>query len=377
MGHSCFSLNRRGPTFWNRQRVRLSGNLLLVVALGTLVVERRWQRVAVNEGGACWLLPGEFKLSEVPDVAGRFSGKLVFFNDQALARSIGGQDRLESLCRIPNMSMHKIYPQPRLGSVLLEAAHACGIEFPGELRKALIFAANSGGSAMFMFLEHGFFAKKTALNLWMEDHVISKKSANDLANVYPAGRRKFFSDFSVYETLSPGQWLRKRRMQLASTWIKHGAAPIELIPKAAGYDDVQRYRRDYIYERGHDPRREERLRDAHILCGKGLRDCIMPFWYVAPFSLWDELQRLHDNSDMEIPKFTAAQRRRALRHLYVDGRKKTDGRQPMPAVPPVQEAEVDLTPYWEMKSTCAANIIRVPPGVFTGGIEPTVRSMAA
>ncbi len=376
MGRSCFSFDRCGAARWDRHPIRLSGNLLLVVTVGSVVVERPWQRVPVNAGGACWLLPGEYKLSEVPDCAGRFNSKLVFFTDQALARSIAGQKRLEALCRIPNEFVHGIYPQSRLGSVLTEVAPVCGIQFPHDLRKTLIFACNTGGSAMFTFLGHGFFAKKTALDLWMEDHVISKKSANDLADFYPAGRRKFYSDFSTYEKLSPHQWLRRRRMQLAATWIKHGTAPIEQIAGAVGYEDYQRYRRDYIYERQRDPRREERLHDAHILCGKALRDCIMPFWRVAPFSLWEELRRRHDNSDMEIPKFTAAERRRALRHLYVDGHKKPNRQRPMPA-PPAQEAEVDFTPYWKMECTCAENVIKVLPGVFTGSIEETIRSMAA
>lgn len=376
-GRTCFGLQRGGATFWDRQTVRLTGNLLIVVTTGTVVVERPWQRQAVNTGGACWLLPGDYKLSEVPDVAGRFKSDLVFFDDRAIGRSIGSEEKLESFCRIPSQSMYSIYPQPQLGSVLLNAASACGILFPNELRKSLVFAANSGGSAMFMFLGHGYYARKTALNLWLEYHVISKKSANELAGLYPAGRRRFFSDFATYQALNPAQWLRKRRMELAATWIKHGTAPIELIAKAAGYDDEQRFRRDYIYERGHDPRREERLQDAHILSGKTLQDCIMPFWYVAPFSLWEELRRIHDNSDMEIPKFTAAQRRRALRLLNIDGRKKTEGPRPMPAAPPVQEAEVDFRPYWEMKSTCAANIIEVPRAAFTGATERTIGSMAA
>jgi hypothetical protein len=80
---------------------------------------------------------------------------------------------------------------------------------------------------------------------------------------------------------------------------------------------------------------------------------------------------------MEIPKFTAAQRRRALRHLYVDGRKKPDNPRPMPVAPPAREAEVDFRPYWEMKSTCAANIIEVPRAAFTGAAERTIGSMAA
>lgn len=193
LGRACFGLQRRGSAFWDRQAVRLTGNLLIVMTTGTVVAERPGQRQAVNAGGACWLLSGDYKLSKVPDVAGRFNSKLVFFTDQALARSIAGQKRLEALCRIPNEFVHGIYPQSRLGSVLTEVAPVCGIQFPHDLRKTLIFACNTGGSAMFTFLGHGFFAKKTALDLWMEDHVISKKSANDLADFYPAGRRKFAS----------------------------------------------------------------------------------------------------------------------------------------------------------------------------------------
>ena len=66
MGRTCFGVQRCGTTFWDRQAVRLTGNLLIVVTTGTVVVERPWQREAVNAGGACWLLLPPPELRALP-----------------------------------------------------------------------------------------------------------------------------------------------------------------------------------------------------------------------------------------------------------------------------------------------------------------------
>jgi len=131
---------------------------------------------------------------------------------------------------------------------------------------------------MLTFLKNGYFGQKAALNRWLEGQVLSGKSAWELAKLYPSGRRMFYVDFQIYQNLTAAQWLRRRRMELAAVWIRHGNSSLVAISKALGYAEKNRFRHDYITEHLHAPEREERLCDAPTLSDDLLWVCLRPFW---------------------------------------------------------------------------------------------------
>jgi len=91
-GPRCFAVDRKGDSpLFQRQRIRLAGNLFLLALTGGVVFECEGQRVAVNEGGACFACPGEFILSEIPDRVGRFRSHLIFFN-RAMVKQVVKRD---------------------------------------------------------------------------------------------------------------------------------------------------------------------------------------------------------------------------------------------------------------------------------------------
>jgi AraC-like DNA-binding protein len=152
------------------------------------------------------------------------------------------------------------------------------LRFPHDLEKILLICANQAGEGVLTFLKNGFFKRKTEMNVWLESKVLTGKSASELAKLYPGGSRMFYRNFRIYQSMTPRQWLRRRRLELGAVWLRHGGSSIDAIAKALGYPDLKRFRSDYITEHRYAPEREERLRDAPSLSDAILGVCLRPFW---------------------------------------------------------------------------------------------------
>jgi hypothetical protein len=96
-GPACFTAARHGEGRYRRQRVQLSCNLLILPARGSVVIETTEQRIPVYQGGGCFVLPGEFRITEIPDRVGRYGATLIFFNDEAIGKSVGDDRGIEGL----------------------------------------------------------------------------------------------------------------------------------------------------------------------------------------------------------------------------------------------------------------------------------------
>jgi AraC-like DNA-binding protein len=239
--------------------------LLILPARGSVVIETEEQRISVHEGGGCLVLPGEFRITEIPDRAGRYAATLIFFNDEAIGNSVGDDRGIEGIVALVKPIFSRICPQKGLYeglSAVMGGLHLC---YPHDLDKILLICANQAGEGVLTSLKNGFFRKKRAMNIWLESKILTGKSARELAKLYHGGRRMFYQDFRVYQNMTPQQWVRRRRMELAAVWARHGGSSLDLIAKALGYLDLKRFRSDYIVEHCHAPEREVRLHDAPAL----------------------------------------------------------------------------------------------------------------
>jgi len=277
-GPACFTVGRNGEGRYRRQRVQLSCNLLLLPARGSVVIETEEQRIPVHEGGGCFVLPGEFRITEIPDRAGRYGATLIFFNDEAIGKSVGDDRGIEGLVALVKPIFSRVCPQKSLYEGLSAVMTGLHLHFPHDLEKILLICANQAGEGVLTFLKNGFFRTKRAMNIWLESKVLTRKSALELAKLYPGGRRMFYQDFRVYQNMTPQQWVRRRRMELAAVWARHGGSSFDSIAKALGYSDLKRFRSDYIVEHRHAPEREVRLHDAPALSDSVLGVCLRPFW---------------------------------------------------------------------------------------------------
>lgn len=275
-GPKCFAIERRGGDRWRRQRIRLTSNLLVLVSRGSVVIERCEQRLSVDEGGSALVLPGEFRLTEIPDRVGRAASRIVFFNDRTIAAGLARLGNAETLATAVAPAFHGLYPLNNRWT----QQHSVGLVFPAGFPAGFNQLVNTVSSAVFMFLRDSFFNRARALDLWMETQVLTGVDALQLPQIYPAGARRFYSDWKTYERISPGAWLRRRKMELASVWIRHGDAELERIRQSLGYVCQEKFTAEYAAKHGIAPESEKRAGDGRQLAGPVLRQKLRPFWHV-------------------------------------------------------------------------------------------------
>ena len=287
-GPACFTVARNGEGRYRRQRVQLSCNLLILPARGSVVIGTQEQRIPVHEGGGCFVLPGEFCITDIPDRAGRYAATLIFFNDEAIGKSVGDDRGIEGLVALVKPIFSRVCPQKSLYEGLSAVMAGLRLRFPHDLEKILLICANQAGEGVLTFLKNGFFKRKTEMNIWLESKVLTGKSASELAKLYPGGSRMFYRNFRIHQSMTPRQWLRRRRLELGAVWLRHGGNSLDSIAKTLGYPDLKRFRSDYVVEHRRAPEREERLRDAPSLSDAVLGVCLRPFWNFDALTLRED-----------------------------------------------------------------------------------------
>ena len=295
-GPKCFAVDRCGAQSWQRQRVRLTSNLFVVVTHGSVVVQSGQQRTQIKEGGGCLVLPGDLVVTEVPDRVGRIRNSWTFFNDRAIGDCLKKAPVVEKLAAIVFPACHGVYPVHNNACLKMWSARIQKPVFAEGFRIGFRQFLATCSSIASMFLRNGFFSRKRALNLWLESQLLSGVEHNQLPAAYPGGRRRFQCAWATYQTLSPDAWIRRRRMQLASVWIRHGDTPIESIRQALGYKCPDRFASDYFAERRIKAEAEQRAGDGRQLPASALRQKLRPFWHLDE----NELRQQISGADGEV-----------------------------------------------------------------------------
>jgi len=128
--------------------------------------------------------------------------------------------------------------------------------------------------------------------------------------------------------MTPGQWLLKRRMQLARAWIRHGDRPLDDIAAALGYRSRSRFGSDYWEANRRDYEVEERLYDLRTMSEQEFLSVASPFWRVTE----DEF-----SGALRTPEMNAQRSPRRQKAYKRRGRKKTSA----PAVDDGAHAKAD------------------------------------
>jgi AraC-like DNA-binding protein len=264
-----------------RKPIRLSTNCLFLVTCGSVVIERGGQRLTVDLGAGCLVLPGDLRVSEIPDGVGRFIYHVIFFHDAIIKFALSKFPHADALAATMRPAFVELYPMKSASSLRwLCSLVAGGRPIPDGIIGVLRLLLFEMFIPAYLFLHHGYFAQRQGLCLWMEEHIVSASGLPEIAAMYLGGPRRFYTKYKVYQDVSPARWLRRRRMELAAGWLKHGVRPPADIRKALGYLDDATFRRDYRLERGVSVNEGGSLRDGPGLSQRLFREMSRAFWQV-------------------------------------------------------------------------------------------------
>jgi len=265
---------------FDAHRVRLARYLMALVTRGNLLIERpeggRW----VKEGDAVLVLPGQIKITEFPDYPGGSVDILyVLFSTRFIRDAFLNDETVDFFANQVYPAFSDIYVLVNFVPRVMPMIQAK----PPERAFATMmnYIVNGMFAVGFMFLKDAFFKPKRALDLFLERYVGDPQAEDSAASAYPGGLRALCRDCKVYTGMMPAAWLRKRRMQIARVWIRHGDMPIEHIAAVLGYRTRSNFRDDYweAHRRDHDS--EERRYDLRSMPAAAYVNLVSPFWRVT------------------------------------------------------------------------------------------------
>lgn len=236
--HGSFCLHRQLVNeMFHRQSIHLTGNLLIMAATGSVVLERGEDREVVEEGDTALILPGDIVITEVPGRGCTHSDiYYAFFNTRVLRDALLQQPRVEQIALRLQAWPRELEGMPRSLNRVLEGLRHKGKSFPYHLSTTLLSLTNQGFGQMFSFLARAYFIPKLKLNLFMEQRVLAGgprevDAAGDLAR-----------QLRLHQGVAPEEWLRKRRSELDRLWVAHGATDRHEIARRFGDEFKQHCR---------------------------------------------------------------------------------------------------------------------------------------
>jgi AraC-like DNA-binding protein len=277
-GAKCFLVKRGAHRRWRHQQATVTQNLFVYVDQGSVVLRRGLQRVPVEAGFGAFVLPGHLSVDEVPDRVGRSASRWIYFDDRAVAKCLRGMPEVERLVAVGGFVHHQIYPLPPA---------RYGIQYSSQGPDGSLFEILDGllrqkRAAIYEFLRDGFFARKLGLNLWMEGQILSGLTDQQMMGNYPGGPRRFLSVSKTYSSHAASAWWRRRKMELAAVWIRHGEETVDAVRLRLGYSDPSNFSAEYLLQHGTRPEHERRLRNSGRISGTAVRRLLRPFWLIDP-----------------------------------------------------------------------------------------------
>ena len=267
------------------QKFSTHNPMFVLVRNGILTVQRNGESFTAESGDSVLLTPGAFELSVLPAMTGgAIRIEYAKFPLSLVARMVRGVAHLEGTALRPE-PMTGVYVQRRMlhhvmHNVQMAAGHSSVIE---SVLRTLIISFHPD---VFPFLREAYFQKRWAFQAMMESYVRKPIPIDCIARNYLSGRAAFFEHCALYTGLTPLNWLRKRRMELADGWLHVAKKSLSEVADALKYEDVEiprsEYRR-YFHRHPEDPGVdigfERSLELDSPFC------CMRPFWWPHPLPL--------------------------------------------------------------------------------------------
>lgn len=270
--------------YWNRH-FSTHNPMIVLVHNGMIKVCRGNRGVVAKTGDIILLTPGVFELHAIPAIRGGILNlEYVKFPVAAVANLLRDSGSIERLALRPEEYPGAFVQKRRLHQVL--SAIEAGSPGLKPMERLLNSIINCGAPSVFPFLRSVYFKTRWAFQLMMESQTLSPTAVDLLAKTYARGRAAFFEDCKLYTGLTPLEWFRKRRMELADAWLHVAGKPVWEVAAALQYRGVSKFRREY---RKYYHRHPEEHRDSLSLGGEldieSPLCCLRPFWWQYPLPL--------------------------------------------------------------------------------------------
>lgn len=278
--HGSFCLQRvhLGDAAFDRQRIRLTGYLIVLAREGSVILDRGQHSVLLREGDATLIPAGEFAMTEIPRPQySRGVTWFYFFNERALADSIRRQEGLDEVAARISLPALPFYPVQRLGDALHAPVVTGSFDAPTDLGAVFTGLVAARPTMVCTFLKHVLFVPRVRLCLFLEGQCMGKIDLRRVAASYPDGAVAFRRDCANYLDLSVDQWLFRRRIELARHWLRYTDRGEDEVRAQLGYRDRCRFRGDMNRFCRFSPLELKTLR---LLGGKEVDpQASLPFWF--------------------------------------------------------------------------------------------------
>ncbi len=270
--------------YWT-QHFSTHNPMIVLVHNGMIKVCRGNCGVVAETGDIVLLTPGIFELHAIPALRGGIINvEYMKFPLSAVAKLVRDCGRIECLALRPEEDPGTFVLKRKLHHVLSTIA-ASPMDL-NPMERMLNSVINSGSPSVFPFLRSAYFNMRWAFQLMMESRTLRPTAVDLLAKTYARGRAAFFEDCKLYTGLTPLEWFRKRRMELADAWLHVAGNPVWEVAAALQYKGVGKFRREYRkYYHRHPEERRDSLRLGGELDIESPLCCLRPFWWSYPLPL--------------------------------------------------------------------------------------------
>ena len=268
--------------------MQLTGNLLVVVVHGQLILRRDGSTRVVHAGEGCLISTGSLVVTEVPPTAvGSAEIFYFFFDDKVVRQRFSDLAKVERLALGMAPAPTALFRLPNFVAQTVPILAEGGFRFPQDFTRVLNIVFHHGWSRAWMFLK-AFFARRRALHLHLEKYVFPIVPGKTVVDAYPEGPRQFGQDFRAQYDVPLVRWLTWRRLEVARIKIRYEKRmSLEQIAVAAGYQNFHRFRHQYRYHFQTWPEEEWRTKDRAELSPAELTQALTPFWHWSfPYALF-------------------------------------------------------------------------------------------
>lgn len=193
------------------------------------------------------------------------------------------------------------YPVLGFGSNLDTALAVKSLESLTEFRKIFNGLIGFSSAMVLNFLKHSFYIPHLKLNLFLEFHLLEYSiMGSGVEALYPGGAKLFRRDCSIYLGVTLAQWVTRRKIQLASAWIRYGGHTLEEVGGVLGWRDLRCLRKRIIEYGGELP--DDSAAPEGDPDPAAVHQGARPFW-IPEEPERDSRSREYDDPDMYPPGF--------------------------------------------------------------------------
>ena len=241
----------------------------------------------------CLFPPGEFEIEAIPAVRhGRVDFCFAEFGFDVLGEQLRNAHTIENIALgIPDGADPGAHIQKGFGGRLMSEFAMLPDKFT-SLDAVVTRVLNNVNASSMTFVRFAFYEKRWALDAVLESHVLIPNAVEKIARAYVSGRNAFYADCRIYLGISPGDWMRERRLELAAAWHWLGNIPVADVAPKLGYSSGRGLEEAYR-ARHQRPIKPERRDITWELAEKNdFMSAVRPFWWREPLPLVDKDEKL-------------------------------------------------------------------------------------